>query len=468
MASKSPQHRSLAAAQHKAFWLDRPDAPAANPTLTQALTTDLLIIGAGFTGLWTALLAAEANPGRRIVMLEARTAAIGASGRNGGFCDASITHGLDNGYAHWPNEMVDLVRLGDENLAGLRDAVTRHSIDCHLEATGEMAVAVAPWQVDSLAEEAETWAKLGVNVDLFDQNQVRQQVNSPTYLGGLWRRHDTVMVDPAKLAWGLRTAVQNLGVALYENSPVKQLTKSSNGITAATPRGQVTAGRAVMATNAFPNPVRNARRSIIPVYDHVLMTEPLSAVQKTAIGWEGRQGMADVGNQFHYYRLTSDNRILWGGYDALYHFNNGMGPRAEHNPATSNILAEHFFTTFPQLEGLNFTHQWGGPIGTTSRFTCAWGTSHRGRVSWAAGYTGVGVGASRFGAQVALDLADGRTTERTELEMVRKRPFPFPPEPAKWIGVQATRAALKRSDKRQGRRGLWLKTLDKFGIGFDS
>jgi glycine/D-amino acid oxidase-like deaminating enzyme len=276
------------------------------------------------------------------------------------------------------------------------------------------------------------------------------------------------MVNPAQLAWGLRAATQHLGVTIYENSPVTQLSRSGTGVQAVTPQGKITADKVVVATNAFPNPVRSARRSIIPVYDHVLMTEPLSSAQMTSIGWEGRQGMADAGNQFHYYRLTADNRILWGGWDALYHFNNGMKPGAEHNPNTSNLLAQHFFTTFPQLEGLNFTHQWAGPIGTTTRFSCAWDTSHQGRVAWAAGYTGMGVGASRFGAQVALDLVDGQTTERTELKMVRKRPVPFPPEPVRWLGVQATRAALQRSDRRQGRRGPWLKTLDKFGIGFNS
>jgi glycine/D-amino acid oxidase-like deaminating enzyme len=132
------------------------------------------------------------------------------------------------------------------------------------------------------------------------------------------------------------------------------------------------------------------------------------------------------------------------------------------------MLAEHFFATFPQLEGLRFTHRWGGPIGTTSRFTATWGTSHGGRLSWVAGYTGLGVGASRFGARVALDLVDGIDTESTSLSMVRRHPFPFPPEPLRWPAVEVTRRAIVRADGREGRRGPWLALLDKFGIGFDS
>jgi len=181
-----------------------------------------------------------------------------------------------------------------------------------------------------------------------------------------------------------------------------------------------------------------------------------------------RQGVGDSGNQFHYYRLTKENRILWGGYDAHYHFGSRVGPEVESNDQTCGMLAEHFFETFPQLEGLSFTHKWSGPIGTTTRFSCSWGSSHNGQVSWAVGYTGLGVGASRFGAQVALDLVDGIDTERTELEMVRKKPFPFPPEPFRWLGVQITSSMMKRSDRNEGRRGLWLKLLDRFGIGFDS
>jgi glycine/D-amino acid oxidase-like deaminating enzyme len=214
--------------------------------------------------------------------------------------------------------------------------------------------------------------------------------------------------------------------------------------------------------------VRRPRRYVIPVYDHVLMTEPLSAEQMASIGWAQREGLEDVSNQFHYYRLTEDDRILYGGYDATYHFNNGLKPDHDQKPATHRMLADDFFRMFPQLEGLRFSHSWGGPIGTTTQFAATWGTSHDGRLVWVAGYTGLGVGASRFGARVALDLVFGRRTERTELEMVRRKPFPFPPEPFRWAGVQLTRKAIQRADDNEGRRGPWLRFLDRFGIGFDS
>tara|TARA_Y100000739_G_scaffold229211_1_gene243179 strand:- start:860 stop:2251 length:1392 start_codon:yes stop_codon:yes gene_type:complete len=462
-------HPSLAETKQAVFWVDQLDSTTEEPfALAGSKETDLVIIGGGFTGLWTALLASEANPGRRIVILESETVGYGASSRNGGFCDASLTHGLENGVSHWPEEMPTLVRLGRENLNGIIETTERHNIDCDVEKTGEINVATEQWQVEQLLESTNLAKSFGEDIQFLDSSAVKEQVNSPTYLAGLWNRDGALMLDPGKLVKGLQDTVTSLGVAIFEKSPVVDLTKSGNKIVVSTQNGQVSADRVVIATNAFNPVLKKIRRYVIPVYDHVLVSEPLSSSQLQSLNWSNRQGVGDSGNQFHYYRLTKSNRVLWGGYDAHYYFGNRMGSEVENNDQTCGMLAEHFFETFPQLEGLSFTHKWSGPIGTTTRFSCTWGASHQGQVVWAVGYTGLGVGATRFGAQVALDLVDGIDTERTELEMVRKDPFPFPPEPFRWLGVQLTSTMMKRSDRNEGRRGIWLKLLDQFGIGFDS
>jgi len=222
----------------------------------------------------------------------------------------------------------------------------------------------------------------------------------------------------------------------------------------------------------------------VPVYDYVLVTEPLSDEQRAAIGWERRQGISDSGNRFHYYRLTppdagapagagagpgaDGSRILWGGYEAIYHFRNGMRPELENHAPTFELLARNFAATFPQLEGIRFTHRWAGAIDTCSRFCVTFGTALAGRVAYAVGYTGLGVVASRFGARVALDLLHGRDTELTRLRMARTRPIPFPPEPLRYAAIQLTRSALARADERGGKRGPWLRVLDRIGAGFDS
>jgi glycine/D-amino acid oxidase-like deaminating enzyme len=257
-------------------------------------------------------------------------------------------------------------------------------------------------------------------------------------------------------------------VAVDERTPVTAVERDATGVVARTPHGRVRARRAILATSAFPPLVRAIRRYVVPVYDYVLVTEPLTAAQRASVGWARRQGLSDVTNQFHYYRLTPDDRILWGGYDAVYHFRNGIGPHLDQRPATHAMLAQQFFETFPQLEGLRFSHRWGGAIDTCSRFCVTFGRALGGRAAYAVGFTGLGVGASRFGARVALDLVDQRETERTRLRMVREKPLPFPPEPLRFAGIELTRRELARADRNQGRRGLWLRALDRVGLGFDS
>jgi glycine/D-amino acid oxidase-like deaminating enzyme len=293
-------------------------------------------------------------------------------------------------------------------------------------------------------------------------------VNSPSYLAGLWDKKGDALVHPARLAWGLAGACERLGVRVAEHTPVLGLSSDADGVRLRLCEGVLTARQVALGTSAFPALLRRLRPYTVPVYDYVLVTEPLSAAQLATVGWRNRQGIGDSGNQFHYYRLTPDNRILWGGYDAVYHFGRAIRAAYDQRPATFLTLAEHFFTTFPQLEGIGFTHRWGGAIDTCSRFCAFFGTAHRCRVSYALGYTGLGVGASRFGARVMIDLLSGKETELTRLQLVRSKPVPFPPEPLAYLGIQATRWSLARADRHDGRRNLWLRTLDAAGMGYDS
>jgi glycine/D-amino acid oxidase-like deaminating enzyme len=357
-------------------------------------------------------------------------------------------------------------------------------------------VATREHEVEWLAEAAATGRRHGEEAVLLDREAVRAELNSPTYLAGLWHRSGSATVNPARLAWGLRDAALGQGVRIHEHTRVTRLRRDGDGVVLETepaarregPRGAAAAGararreptggaktggrlrarRVLLATNAYPPLVRSIRRYVVPVYDYVLVTEPLSEEQRRAVGWERRQGIADSGNRFHYYRLTEDDRILWGGYEALYHFRNGMRPELEDHAPTFDLLARNFAETFPQLEGIRFTHRWAGAIDTSSRFCVTFGRALGGRAAYAVGYTGLGVAATRFGARVALDLLHGRDTELTRLELVRSRPIPFPPEPLRFAVIQATRRALARADERDGRRGPWLRGLDRIGAGFNS
>ncbi len=458
---------SLADIAPTPFWLDDPSRPDPAPALTSSTSADLVIVGAGFTGLWAALLAKEADASRDVVILEAGEAASGASGRNGGFVDASLTHGFVNGLDRWPNEIRALLALGHANLNAIESTVARLGIDCDLLRSGELTVATELYQLDEMRTEPEIAAAYSETIQWFEREETRALVDSPTYLGALYDP-SVIMVNPARLAWGLRKACLDAGVRIYENTSVTALEREKSQMVARTAHGQVRTRRVALATNAFPPLLKRLSYYIVPVYDYALVTEPLSAAQRASIGWKNRQGVGDAGNLFHYYRTTADGRILWGGYDAIYHWNNGFGTQFESDRESFGRLAEHFFETFPQLEGLRFTHAWGGAIDTSSRFSVFWGTAHRGRVAYALGYTGLGVGASRFGAQVMLDLLDGNDNERTRLQMVRSKPMPFPPEPLRSAVVGWTQRDLEKADRNEGRRSLWLRLLDSLGLGFDS
>jgi glycine/D-amino acid oxidase-like deaminating enzyme len=464
------ERAAYADATVRSFWLDSLPARDPEPRLDGHLEADLCIVGGGYTGLWAALHAVREDPQRRVVVLESGRCGEGASGRNGGFLEASLTHGLANGLARFPEEMHTLERLGRENFDGLAADVQRLEIDAELETRGNLAVAMQPHELPRLQDDLEMTRQHGGEASLLSTEEVQAQVRSPLYLGAVWHRSGAGLVHPAKLADGLRRAAIAAGVTVYEHSPVLNVTAEGAGVrVSAAAGGSVSCARTLVGTSAYPavGGVRAINRYIAPVYDYALMTEPLGD-RLADIGWENRQGIGDGGNQFHYYRLSSDGRVLFGGYDAVYRRGGPVADRLDDHDATFGHLSQHFFAVFPQLEGVRFTHRWGGAIDTCSRFSVCFGSELGGRVVWAVGYTGLGVGATRWGAQVALDLLDGRDTEATRLRFVQTRPLPFPPEPLRSAVIQLTRNRLAAADRREGRRGLWLGTLDRLGLGFDS
>ena len=461
---------AIADADPYPYWYEDIDEPDSNQTLVRTVSCDLCVVGGGYTGLWTAIIAKERDPSRDVILIDAHEVGSAASGRNGGFMESSLTHGVANGQARFPDELAVLEELGLANLNEIEAAIKRYAIDCDYERTGVIDVATTshiPSYYDELRDDYQQLRALGQKVELLDAAAMRAQVNSPTYTGGLWRKDRAAMVDPARLVWGLKAAAESLGVTIYEDTKATSIAKDGVGVIVQTPLGAVRAGKVALATNASRPLLRRLGHYIAPVYDYCMVTEPLNERQLADIGWANRQGLSDIANQFHYYRLTEDNRILWGGYDAIYFWRGKVNSELESRPETWAKLSKHFFTTFPQLEAVKFTHAWGGAIDTCSRFCVFWGRAMGGRAAYALGYTGLGVGATRFGAEVMIDLLDGRRSKATMTKFVQTKPLPFPPEPFRFAGIQATRWSLNRED-RTGKRNLWLRSLDRMGLGFDS
>lgn len=451
----------------KSFWIDRAPDRTPVPALTRDTDTDLLVIGGGYSGLWTALHAKERDPNRHVILLEGKTIGHAASGRNGGFVEPSITHGLSNAIARWPEQAAELVQLSRENFHGMREDIERYGIDCDWREGGSLTFARTETEAADLREAAEDGQRYGEPAEFIGPANIAAVTASPAYRAAL-RSPEVATVDPYRLALGLFEACRNAGVEVYEHSIAEELDSRDERIRVTTRNGAVVAAMQVaLATNAYPALLRRLRPVTVPVYDYALMTEPLSEEQFAAIGWPGDEGLSDASNFFHYYRKTDDGRILWGGYDAIYHFGSRKSEALTQREATFATLERHFRETYPQLAEVRFTHQWGGIIDTSTQFSLTAGLASRGRVAYALGYTGLGVAATRFGADVMLDLLAGKRTRRTQIEMIRRKPLPFPPEPFRAIGIHLTQWSMARADKT-GRRNLWLRLMDAVGLGFDS
>lgn len=465
------QHlEALKNSKYCSLWHDQDIRPETLPALSSDINCELLIVGGGFTGLWAALQAKERKSDADIVIIEKTFVGDGASGRNGGFLNSSLAHGETNTDHHFPGEADKLHQLGQQNMTELLATLERYNIDARYEHVGETEVATNQGSVDELQQAYEQEKADGDNVVWFDQQQMQEQVNSPTYMAGLWRKEGgDGIIDPARLCWGLKAVLLELGVRIYENTALDSIKpKGEQQMQLTTGTHTITSNKVLMATNAFRNPLNQVNKTVIPVWDYQIATQPLTPEQLELIGWhKTRHAIGNHANMFHYYRMTKDNRITWGGGGAVrYYFNKGTDQSCADIPARFEQLSKEFFETFPQLAGVKFSHRWSGIIATSTRFCMVPGHAYNGRVAWTTGYTGLGVGASRFGARIAIELLGYQPSDILDMQFIKKKPMPWAPEPFRWFGVRFTQNALVKADQNNGKRGLWLKLLDKLNLGF--
>ena len=326
------------------YWLAASPAGPEHPPLSGDGATDVVVVGAGFTGLWTAIALTDTDPSLRVAVLEAETVGFGASGRNGGFCQASLTHGLANGIRHFPDELGDPRRGGPreprrDSIAFIRD----NGIDCDLERDRRperRRPAVPGRRVPGVGRRG---GRVGRGARVPRPGRRPRGGPLAALAGrastGRRRRVATSLVDPAKLVRGLARVAAERGVAIHERTRVESVERRAGGVIVRTASGaSLRADHVVVATSAYSGWLRRLSSQFVPVYDYAIVSEPLTPDQRAAIGWRRRQGMSDANNQFHYFRLTADDRILWGGYDAIYYTGNGVGPEFDRRPATTDKL----------------------------------------------------------------------------------------------------------------------------------
>lgn len=439
----------------ESYWLETAGAFEKRPTWAGSGRVDVAVVGGGFTGLSAAFHIKERQPQLRVVVLEAGTIAGGASGRNAGF--SMTLFGLELGVTVFRYGK-DRAKQADDYMVRAvkytRELVERLSIDCDYEEHGMMTVATNPNQASRLYKQFTLSQAMGKETTWLDGNEARELVDSPTYIGA-WYDPLCALLHPAKLARGMTRAALDVGVEIYEGSPVVRLhpggrTGSPSGAVSLTlPGGTVRADKVVLATNAFSAALPQLRRVQVPMHTYIVLTEPLTDSQIQSIGWRRRIGVEDGRNFIHYYRLTPDNRLLMGGHDALYYYGNRTD--RDHHPHIARRLQQTIFETFPELTGIRFSHHWGGPISVSLDMAPVIGRLG-GNVFYSVGCMGHGVSLTQLNGRTLSDLVLDTPSELTQAFFVGRRVTPLPPEPIRFTVVQAIRGAMRLQDAWDNRR----------------
>ncbi len=450
------------------YWLARLPARQVRPLVGRA-ETGIAIVGAGLTGLWTAIFLKELDPSQSIAVIERGIAASGASGRNAGMLSETVDHSHGLAVQHFGmSEARRLAVLGETNVAEMIAFLADRGIDCEFEATGRLSVALTPAHVEEAHRSVALAAELGVKTfSWLSAEHTRAELHSPLYLGAIAVRGGGIL-DPARLTDGLRCEAERLGVTVYERSAVRSIALRGAGVAIDGDGFALTARRAVLATSAYTHQLlpRVAQR-FIPLFDYVLVSEPLSAGQWDAIGWRGRQGITDGRTFFNYYRPTRDGRVLWGTSEAAYYRGNRVDPSCDHSPRHYESLKASWRRHFPALAELKWQYAWGGAICSTTRLTPFFGRALDGRVCYGLGFTGHGLGSSRIAGRILAHMVLDRATDLLDLPLVTRKPFPYPPEPLRSLAVAAVTRALRKVDAGEP-PGFMLRVLDRLGIGFSS
>ncbi len=418
----------------------------ARPALEGEERCDIAIIGGGFTGLSTAFHARRLLPGADVRVLEANVCGFGASGRNGGF--SMTLFGLTKGitaFRFGTQKAIAAHHYMEEAVDYLDGIIRKHRIACDYERSGYLLVATSEAQRKRVEHElrlAERWKISGV--ETWDESRLRAEFSSPLYRLG-WYEPRCGILNPAKLARGWMKLAQKTGAHVYENTPVSSIEDTGREFRIGTQGGSLRAQRLVFATNAYSILFGQLASKQSPAFTHVVLSEPLTRAQMRSIGWRARCGVEDARNLIHYYRLTKDNRILMGGGDVSIAY--GTGLNRDHNAQTFAHLRKHVTEVFPELQGLRFTHAWGGPVSITVDMAPAIGRVGRGgRALYSFGTIGHGVSMTAYNGLTLAEMLAGKTTPRTQMFFVGRRTIPWPPHPIRFPITHAIRAGLRVED----------------------
>jgi len=435
------------------LWMDTvPGDLTPRPALGGDLDVDVAVVGAGYTGLWSAYYLAVADPSLRIAVLEREIAGFGASGRNGGWCSALF-----------PASMAKIARAGGREAAlamaramqGSVDevgrAATAEGIDAHVVKGGTVSLARTPTQLARAraeVREAMEWGWDAQDAQLLGADQARDVLAATQVLGASYTPH-CARIHPARLVRGLAEAVERRGVRIFERTPAQTLGPRS----VTTPDGSVRAEYVLRATEGYTHDLPGHRRALAPVYSLMLATEPLPASFWDEVGLRRYETFTDHRHLIIYGQRTADDRIAFGGRGAPYHFGSRTGTAYDREPDVFAELRRVLVELFPAVRDAAITHAWGGPLGVPRDWFASVGLDRSTGLAWGGGYVGDGVGTSNLAGRTLADLILRRDTELVGLPWVGHRSRPWEPEPLRWLGVNAGLRAMTAADRSEERTG---------------
>lgn len=406
--------------------------PAPSPFTENDARAEIVIVGGGLTGLSSAYHLKRRFPDKRIILLEAARCGYGASGRNGGILqDFDNTLIMDIYQKKGREAAQRYFKVDRQGPILVRRLVKDHKIDCDLEECGLIELALDKGDMQKLVKHHENWKSLGIASRIMNREELRQQILSERYCGGL-HKDSAAVLNPAKFALGLKSVLETLGVEIFECTKVVSI-KPGATIKIETEFGNITSDAIVLATNAYSHRIGYFKNRIFPMGTYIITTEPLSEEQMASIGWKGRQAMFDIRRECNYFRLTTDDRIVLGGGLSPYFYKNGISS-GNYRPSLDRLESE-FFKIWPQLKGVKITHKWGGSLAMTLDFHPTIGVmGDKKNIFYGVGYSGHGVSWSQLAGKIISQLYAGEDTELTRFHCVNKIPPYLPPEPFRKVG----------------------------------
>jgi glycine/D-amino acid oxidase-like deaminating enzyme len=432
------------------LWFDQLPGPLTpREPLPGTTEADVAIVGAGFTGLWTAYYLLAANPTLRVVLLESEIAGFGASGRNGGWCSALYPVGIATLAAEAGRDAAVAQYLAMRaSVTEVVRAAAAEGIDADVAVGGTIVLARSATQLQRARAEVAESDDFGLDVHLLDADEARSRLAATGVLGASYTPHCAAL-QPAKLVRGLASAVEARGAVIHERTRVTAL---EPGVVH-TDHGTVRAPTVVRATEGYTARLAGLRRALAPVYSLIIATEPLSEQVWDRIGLRERETFSDHRHLIIYGQRTADGRLVFGGRGAPYHLGSRIDPTYDLVPPVFDALQRTLVELFPVLHDARITHRWGGPLGIARDWHASVGLDRATGTAWAGGYVGDGVSTANLAGRTLADLILDRDTELTRLPWVGHRSRRWEPEPLRWLGANAGLRAMSWADNAERRSG---------------